>query len=53
MPADGIPRPKLEFEPVRTRQERPPATPAPPVVTKPRAKPKPALADTDTSGVEL
>jgi rod shape-determining protein MreC len=52
-PADGIPRPKLEFEPSRVRERTPPAPAAPaapPERVKP--KPKPALAEGETSGVE-
>jgi rod shape-determining protein MreC len=53
-PSDGIPRPKLEFEPSRVRERMKPDTvlPAsPPAKAKPKSKP--AFAEGDTTGVEL
>lgn len=58
-PEDGIPRPRLEFEPVRiTKAPQPPERQAPAAGTtltrpRPRPRPRPPVADTDTTGVEL
>lgn len=53
-PADGIPRPKLEFEPSRVREKPKPEVVAPASpAAKPKPKPKPAFAEGDTTGVEL